>query len=56
MSRPKSNPEAKFYSKDYWDLVFEQLGKNFLFKVSMVNRQGLNVMPSGMFVKFQNAR
>lgn len=36
MSRPKSNPEAKFYSKDYWDLVFEQLGKNFLFKVSMV--------------------
>jgi peptide/nickel transport system permease protein len=26
----------KFYSKDYWDLVFEQLGKRKLFKVSMV--------------------
>ena len=36
MSRPESTPESKFYSKDYWDLVIEQLGKNFLFKVSMV--------------------
>jgi hypothetical protein len=33
-----------------------QQGTCPLFKVSMVNRQGLNVMPSGMFVKFQNAR
>ncbi len=36
MNRPDSNSEAQFYSKDYWDLVFEQLGKNILFKVSMV--------------------
>ncbi len=38
MSRSDSGqgPAPKFYSKDYWDLVFEQLGKNFLFKISMV--------------------
>ncbi|MCP4964583.1 MAG: hypothetical protein GY926_05065, partial [bacterium] len=36
MSRPDNNSEARFYSKDYWDLVFEQLGKNFLFRASMV--------------------
>ena len=34
MSRPDSEP-ASFYSKDYWDLVFEQLGKRWLFKISM---------------------
>ncbi len=28
--------EQAFYSKDYWDLVFEQLGKRKLFKVAMV--------------------
>lgn len=36
MSRPDSNPNKSFYSKDYWDLVFEQLAKRGLFKVSMV--------------------
>jgi peptide/nickel transport system permease protein len=33
---PGQEPAPKFYSKDYWDLVFEQLGKNLLFKISMV--------------------
>ncbi len=28
--------DAPVYSKDYWDLVFEQLGKRKLFKVGMV--------------------
>ncbi|HJP01649.1 MAG TPA: hypothetical protein QF764_07775, partial [Planctomycetota bacterium] len=27
--------QATVYSKDYWDLVFEQLGKRFLFKLGM---------------------
>lgn len=34
MSSPESK-EQNFYSKDYWDLVFEQLGKRWLFKMSM---------------------
>ena len=28
-------PQAPTYSKDYWDLVFEQLGKRPLFKIGM---------------------
>ena len=28
--------DKPFYSKDYWDIVFEQLGKRWLFKISMV--------------------
>lgn len=35
MSRPEQEPQT-FYSKDYWDLVLEQLGKRKLFKLSMV--------------------
>ena len=31
-----SEPELTLYSKDYWDLVFEQLKKRWLFKVGMV--------------------
>jgi peptide/nickel transport system permease protein len=30
---PDSSPQA--YSKDYWDLVFEQLGRNRLFKITL---------------------
>lgn len=33
---PQAERPAATYSKDYWDLVFEQLGRNRLFKVSMV--------------------
>jgi peptide/nickel transport system permease protein len=41
MSETRSQPteaalEAQVYSKDYWDLVFEQLGKRSLFKIGMV--------------------
>lgn len=32
---PEAAEFAAEYSKDYWDLVFEQLGKRALFKVSM---------------------
>lgn len=37
MTEPNQSGEAKaaFYSKDYWDLVFEQLAKRKLFKLSM---------------------
>ena len=44
-SAPQARPDAHApegaefgaeYSKDYWDLVFEQLGKRSLFKISMV--------------------
>jgi|GEM_PF-156426 len=43
MSSPESQPagealealEAQVYSKDYWDLVFEQLGKRTLFKIGL---------------------
>ncbi|MEZ6017935.1 MAG: ABC transporter permease [Planctomycetota bacterium] len=28
-------PAERFYSKDYWDLVFEQLGRRKLFKVAL---------------------
>lgn len=37
---PQAPPQAEAprtqYSKDYWDLVFEQLGRNKLFRLSMV--------------------
>nr|MBC8451133.1 hypothetical protein [Planctomycetota bacterium] len=34
---PDDKPAVqRFYSKDYWDIVFEQLGKRALFKISMV--------------------
>jgi peptide/nickel transport system permease protein len=41
MSETRSQPkeaalEAQVYSKDYWDLVFEQLGKRTLFKIGML--------------------
>jgi len=37
MTKPHEDPAGeRFYSKDYWDIVFEQLGKRALFKVSMV--------------------
>lgn len=41
MTRPEEDPAQesageRFYSKDYWDIVFEQLGKRALFKISMV--------------------
>lgn len=38
MTKPNASGTASkpFYSKDYWDLVFEQLGKRRLFKISMV--------------------
>lgn len=32
---PAASAPAKAYSKDYWDLVFEQLGRNRLFKLAM---------------------
>jgi len=32
---PTASAPAKAYSKDYWDLVFEQLGRNRLFKLAM---------------------
>lgn len=33
---PQAQRPANTYSKDYWDLVFEQLGRNRLFKIAMV--------------------
>ncbi|HIG87715.1 MAG TPA: ABC transporter permease [Planctomycetes bacterium] len=35
MSDPQQEPEGGVYSKDYWDLVFEQLGRRKLFRVGM---------------------
>ena len=33
---PDDKPAVqRFYSKDYWDIVFEQLGKRALFKISI---------------------
>lgn len=32
---PAASAPVKAYSKDYWDLVFEQLGRNRLFKLAM---------------------
>ena len=41
MSKAPTQPtdgalEAQVYSKDYWDLVFEQLSKRTLFKIGLV--------------------
>jgi peptide/nickel transport system permease protein len=36
MTEPKDMAKKPFYSKDYWDLVFEQLAKRKMFKLSMV--------------------
>ena len=41
MSKPSTSStdgalEAQVYSKDYWDLVFEQLSKRTLFKIGLV--------------------
>ncbi|MAE46500.1 MAG: hypothetical protein CMJ86_06350 [Planctomycetes bacterium] len=35
MSDPQQEPEGGVYSKDYWDLVFEQLGRRNLFRVGI---------------------
>jgi peptide/nickel transport system permease protein len=35
MSDPQQEPEGGVYSKDYWDLVFEQLGRRKLFRVGI---------------------
>ena len=37
MTKSHDEPAGqRFYSKDYWDIVFEQLGRRKLFRVSMV--------------------
>jgi len=35
-SAPTTGPRGATYSKDYWDLVFDQLGRNRLFKLAAV--------------------
>ena len=35
MSDSEQAPDSAIYSKDYWDLVFEQLGRRKLFRAGM---------------------